>query len=66
MKDNILHSLCIKVYKYTSDFNKGKELIDSISLQLNDCNNIQRITNIIDFYSHFGYIENALNIFNLI
>ncbi len=53
-----------KEYKSISEFNKGKELIDSINVQLNDCNNnIELITNIIDFYNRSGYISNALNIF---
>ena len=53
---------CINI----SDFEKGKEFIDS--LNINDINTYSNefITSVIDFYGNYGDINAAVNIFNQI
>eukprot|EP01084_Bolivina_argentea_P259346 437582_1 len=63
--DNISHVLAIKGCKKINNFERGQSIIDS-KIKFKTGNNIKVLTTLIDFYGHFGFISDALNIFNSI
>ena len=62
LNDDICHSLAIKACINSNNFIRGQEIENKLSTN----HGIIAKTTLIDFYSHFGYIEVAESIFNSI
>ena len=57
--------LYLKACINSNNFEKGNKLIDGLDINI-EIENTVFITSIIDFYGNFGYVDNALNVFNLL
>ena len=65
LHNDVTHLLAIKACSKLGNQQKGEEIINKIKMNKANWSNELRIT-IVDFYGHFAYNQNALNVFNSI
>ena len=64
--DSISYSFALKACIHLNDSKKGQSIIDDLNQNKMDRNNDIIQSTLIEYYGHFGDIDEAVNIFNAI